>query len=191
MTIKPDTWPSIDYWRGFARRLVLGMLFVFAIMAAWLLTMPVAQRDAMLAYWARAKIPAPSFNPAPLLAAPLSVQIHVAAAVAAMAIGAIMIVLPKGTGFHRLLGWSWVSSMIVVAATSVMMISDLRTGINPLHAFTAVTVISLWVGLAGIRRGNVRQHAGSMIGLYIGGLLIAGAFAFIPGRTMWNVFFGG
>jgi len=45
--------------------------------------------------------------------------------------------------------------------------------------------------LTGIRRGDVRQHAGSMTGLYVGGLLIAVWFAFIPGRTMWHVFFGG
>ena len=80
--------------------------------------------------------------------------------------------------------------MIIVAATSVAMIVDLRSGINALHVFTAITVISLWAGLTAIRRGDVKRHAGSMIGLYIGGLIIAGAFAFIPGRTMWAVFFG-
>ncbi len=30
-----------------------------------------------------------------------------------------------------------------------------------------------------------------MVGLYIGGLIIAGITAFIPGRTMWMVLFGG
>ena len=132
-----------------------------------------------------------AFNAAPLLAAPPSVQLHVAAALLALVVGVIIFLLPKGTGFHRALGWTWVSSMIVVAATSVVMIFDLKTGINALHVFTAVTVVSLWAGLTGIRRGDVRQHAGSMIGLYVGGLIIAGAFAFIPGRTMWNVVFGG
>jgi hypothetical protein len=63
--------------------------------------------------------------------------------------------------------------------------------INALHIFTAVTVVSLWAGLTGIRRGDVRAHAGSMVGLYVGGLIIAGLFAFIPGRTMWQVVFGG
>jgi uncharacterized membrane protein len=77
------------------------------------------------------------------------------------------------------------------AATSVAMIADMRSGINALHVFTAVTVVSLWSGLTGIRRGNVRQHAGSIVGLYIGGLIIVGATAFIPGRTMWKVVFGG
>ena len=128
---------------------------------------------------------------APLIAMPLSVQVHVAAAMLALVVGVVIFLLPKGTGFHRLLGWTWVSAMIVVAATSIAMIADMRSGINALHIFTVVTVVSLWSGLTGIRRGNVQQHAGSMVGLYIGGLIIAGATAFIPGRTMWKVVFGG
>jgi uncharacterized membrane protein len=182
---------SRAFWAGFWWRLVIGVLVTFGILAAWLFTMPADRRDAIVNYWLSVQVKAPGFNLAPLLATPISVQAHVAAAVAAMVIGAVILLLPKGTGLHRLLGWSWVSSMIVVAATSVMMIFDMRTGVNALHIFTAVTVVSLWLGLTGIRRGNVRQHAGSMLGLYVGGLLIAGAFAFIPGRTMWQVVFGG
>jgi uncharacterized membrane protein len=29
-----------------------------------------------------------------------------------------------------------------------------------------------------------------MTGLFVGGLLIAGVFAFLPGRLMWRVVFG-
>lgn len=179
------------FWRGFLWRLGLGVGATFAVLAAWLYTIPDAQREAILGYWSRVQVTAPSFNLAPLLATPASVQLHVAAAVLALVVGVVIFLLPKGTGFHRALGWTWVSSMIVVAATSVAMIVDLKTGVNALHVFTAVTVVSLWAGLTGIRRGDVRQHAGSMIGLYVGGLIIAGAFAFIPGRTMWQVVFGG
>jgi uncharacterized membrane protein len=179
------------FWRGFLWRLALGVGATFAVLAAWLYTIPDAQREAILGYWSRVQVTAPSFNLAPLLATPASVQLHVAAAVLALVVGVVIFLLPKGTGFHRALGWTWVSSMIVVAATSVAMIVDLKTGVNALHVFTAVTVVSLWAGLTGIRRGDVRQHAGSMIGLYVGGLIIAGAFAFIPGRTMWQVVFGG
>jgi len=75
--------------------------------------------------------------------------------------------------------------------TSIVMIVDVGTGINALHVFTAITAISLWAALTGIRRGDVKRHAGSMIGLYVGGLIIAGLFAFIPGRMMWQAVFGG
>lgn len=179
------------FWRGFWWRLILGFGATLAVLAAWLYSLPDGQREAILGYWSRVQVPQPAFNAAPLLAEPPSVQLHVAAALLALVVGVVIFLLPKGTGFHRALGWTWVSSMIVVAATSVVMIFDLKTGINALHVFTAVTVVSLWAGLTGIRRGDVRQHAGSMIGLYVGGLIIAGVFAFIPGRTMWNVVFGG
>lgn len=195
MRIVPDRklhdWPDRAFWRGFSMRLWIGLFVTFGVLGGWLATMPTARRDAILGYWARVKVPTPAFDLQPLLAIPLSVQVHVVAAIAALVVGAVIFLLPKGTGFHRFLGWGWVSSMIVVAVTSIAMIADFRTGINALHVFTAVTVVSLWAGLAGIRRGNVSQHAGSMTGLYVGGLIIAGIFAFIPGRTMWNVFFGG
>lgn len=186
-----DAWPDRGFWLGFWGRSAAGLLVTVAIIAAWVAMMPAQQRDRLLSFWANVKVPAPSWHPEVLFAAPLSIQIHVAAAVLALVVGAVIILLPKGTGFHRTLGWSWVAAMIVVAVTSVVMIVDTRTGINPLHVFTALTVISLWAALTGIRRGDVRRHAGSMIGLYIGGLIIAGFFAFIPGRLMWQAVFGG
>ena len=40
-----------------------------------------------------------------------------------------------------------------------------------------------------IKRRKVAMHRRAMTGLFVGGLLIAGAFAFLPGRLLWNVFF--
>lgn len=34
------------------------------------------------------------------------------------------------------------------------------------------------------------MHRRMMTGLFIGGLVIAGALTFLPGRLMWQVFFG-
>ncbi len=186
-----SAWPDRSFWRGFRRRLGIGFAATIGVLALWIGTMPADKREAMLSYWASVRVPAPSFRPELLLAVPLSVQLHVAAVTVAFFVGAVIFLLPKGTGFHRLLGWTWVSSMIVVAATSIAMIADFQNGINALHIFTAVTVVSLWAGLTGIRAGNVRQHAASMAGLYVGGLIVAGLFAFIPGRLMWQVVFGG
>lgn len=129
-------------------------------------------------------------DPTPLWSQPLSVQLHVMSVTVAFLSGLVIFLLPKGTGLHRLVGWSFVFAMIGAAATSVMMMSDLGTGINFLHVFTVVTVVSLTLGLYAIRRGDVRNHAGNMVGLFIGGLLIAGAFSFLPGRLMWRMLFG-
>lgn len=127
----------------------------------------------------------------PLWRTPISVQVHVLSVTVAFFAGLIIFMLPKGTGLHRLLGWTFVISMIGAAATSIMMIADLKTGINFLHIFTVITAVSLTFGLRAIWRGDVRSHAHNMIGLYIGALLVAGAFAFIPGRLMWRMLFGG
>jgi uncharacterized membrane protein len=183
--------PDGRFWAGFWRRFAVGLFLTLAIFTAWVMTMPEVPRTRMLSYWMSVHVSAPRFDPSPILRAPLSLQVHVAGAMLALVVGMLIFLLPKGTGFHRLLGWTWVSSMIIVAATSVAMIVDFGNGVNALHVFTAITVVSLWGGLAGIRRGNVRQHAASMTGLYVGGLIVAGLFAFIPGRMMWDVVFGG
>ena len=39
-------------------------------------------------------------------------------------------------------------------------------------------------------RGNVRGHRNAMLGLYLGGIMIAGTLAFMPGRIMHAVVFG-
>ena len=40
------------------------------------------------------------------------------------------------------------------------------------------------------RRHNVRGHARTVIGMFLGGLVIAGGFTFMPGRIMHAVAFG-
>jgi uncharacterized membrane protein len=40
------------------------------------------------------------------------------------------------------------------------------------------------------RRGRIGAHRWSMIGLYLGALLITGAFTLLPGRIMGRVVFG-
>jgi uncharacterized membrane protein len=37
----------------------------------------------------------------------------------------------------------------------------------------------------------VRGHAITMVSIFIGGLIIAGIFTFVPGRIMHGVLFGG
>ena len=52
---------------------------------------------------------APDFGP--LAAAPSAIQIHVAAALTALAIGTVLLIGVKGTRLHRGLGWVWVLAM--------------------------------------------------------------------------------
>lgn len=151
---------------------------------------PAEVQEKILDRW-RTLSPAFRFRPEVLLATPLSVQLHVAGVVAALLAALIIFSLRKGTGLHRVLGWTFVVGMATAAVTSVTMMAEFGGGVSPLHIFTVITTVSLVLGIYNIRRGNVRAHAGNMVGLFFGGLLIAGAFAFLPGRTMWRMFFGG
>lgn len=124
------------------------------------------------------------------LGLPLQIQVHVLAAVAALALGTIILALPKGRGPHKALGWSWVVAMATTAASSLFI-----TGLNgdfysAIHLLTGWTLIALPMAVVAIRKRNVMTHRRIMTGLYIGGLLLAGLFSFIPGRFMFEFLFG-
>jgi uncharacterized membrane protein len=129
---------------------------------------------------------------APLLAAPAAIQLHAAAAVAAFALGVVQLAGPKGTIPHRAIGWSWVVLMLTVA-TSSFWIHRIRlwgewSPIHLLSIFTLVTVpLAVWLA----HRHDVRHHRLAMTGIFIGALVIAGAFTLLPGRIMHAVVFGG
>jgi uncharacterized membrane protein len=59
-----------------------------------------------------------------------------------------------------------------------------------IHLLSGWTIVALPLGIAAIRRKHVRTHRGVMTGLFMGGLVFAGALAFLPGRLMWHLFLG-
>ena len=63
-------------------------------------------------------------------------------------------------------------------------------GLSPIHLFVPLTLFGVASALYGARTHNIRAHRNAMIGTYIGGLLIAGSLAFMPGRIMHAVAFG-
>jgi uncharacterized membrane protein len=121
---------------------------------------------------------------------PLKVQIHIAAALLAFSLGLVLFAAPKGTLPHRTLGWIWVVFMATVAASSLFM-----TGLNGdayswIHMLSGYVLISLPAGVIAARRHKVLVHQRTMTGLFLGGMVIAGAFTFFPGRLMWRVIIG-
>lgn len=124
---------------------------------------------------------------APLAAASPVIQFHVGAALLALASGAVVAVIPKGTGPHRRLGWIFVAAMTLVALSSLLIA---RSGhFSAIHLLTLLTLISLPYAVLSRRRGNIAAHRSAMIGLLLG-LVIAGGFTLVPGRLMHAVTFG-
>jgi uncharacterized membrane protein len=124
---------------------------------------------------------------APLAAASPVIQFHVATALLALASGAVVAVIPKGTRPHRRLGWIFVAAMMLVALSSLLIA---RSGhFSAIHLLTLLTLISLPYAVVSRRRGNIAAHRSAMTGLLLG-LVIAGGFTLLPGRLMHAVTFG-
>jgi uncharacterized membrane protein len=131
-------------------------------------------------------------NLAPLTSAPLAIQLHAYAALAAFALGVVQLTRMKGTWSHRRLGYVWIGLMLVVALSSFW-IQEMRVWgpWSPIHLLSILTLVMLPLGLWYARRHMVRGHKLTMLGLFAGALVIAGIFTLAPGRIMHRVVFGG
>jgi uncharacterized membrane protein len=127
-----------------------------------------------------------------LLAANPSIQLHAFAATGAFLLGAVQLAAPKGTLPHRIIGSIWVLLMLVVGI-SAFFIHQLRIWgpWSPIHLLAIFTLVMLPVAVWRAHQHAVEQHRRAMLGLFFGGLVIAGLFTFMPGRIMHAVVFGG
>jgi uncharacterized membrane protein len=131
----------------------------------------------------------------PLLAAPLAVKLHVFTVIPAFFLGTWLIFLSrKGSPSHRALGCTYLALMTVTAIAALCIHSipsiDIFHGFGPIHIFSLITLWGVVGALRGVWTHNIRLHRGAMLGVYAGGLLIAGTLAFLPGRIMHAVVFG-
>jgi uncharacterized membrane protein len=122
--------------------------------------------------------------------APFVTQLHVFTALVALLIGTVILFRPKGRGLHKTLGWSWVIAMGITAVSSLFI-----TGLNGdfyslVHLLSGWTIIGLPMAIYAIRNRKVETHRRAMTGMFVGGLIIAGTLTFIPGRLMFETFFG-
>jgi uncharacterized membrane protein len=119
-----------------------------------------------------------------------AIKVHLVTALAALALGGVLMSIRKGRTFHRTAGWAWVA-LVATTAGSTLFITSLNHGRwSLLHLFTGWTLIVLPLAVVWARRHDVARHRRTMMGLFYGGFAINLAVAFIPGRTMWNMFFG-
>lgn len=130
----------------------------------------------------------------PLLQAPLAVQIHVVTVVPALLIGTYLIFWSrKGARFHRVLGYIYLFLMTITAIAALFVHAIMPNGpffgLSPIHLFVPLTLYGVYGALRGARLHNIPMPRRSMLGVYIGGLLIAGSLAFLPGRIMHTVLF--
>ena len=127
----------------------------------------------------------------PLLHASPIIQIHVAAAVLALAIGYVVLFRRKGDARHRALGKTWVVLMTIVAVSSFFIWTIRLWGpFSPIHLLSVLTLFLLWRAVGYARRHQIVMHRRMMQCTYIAALIITGLFTFYPGRIMYRVAFG-
>lgn len=119
---------------------------------------------------------------------------HLATVLPAFLIGAYLLTSRKGTPLHRHLGKLYMVLMAVTAIISLAM--PARVGPNWIdhfgfvHGFSLLTLYLVPAAWLAIRRRDVSAHLANMVGLYVGGILIAGSFTLMPGRMIHGWLFG-
>jgi uncharacterized membrane protein len=118
--------------------------------------------------------------------------IHLATVLPAFIIGTILILMRKGSSLHKMLGRIFLVSMLLTAGITLFM--SAKVGPTLMGHFGFIHLISLFIFYSvpsayfAARRGLIAKHKMHMISLYGGGILIAGAFAFMPGRMLHDFF---
>ncbi|WP_435605371.1 DUF2306 domain-containing protein [Pseudomonas knackmussii] len=120
---------------------------------------------------------------------------HLVTVLPAFALGTFLLVRRKGTPLHKALGRCYLLLMLATGLITLAMPAHVGPQVlghfGFIHLFSLVTLYSVPAAWLAARRGDIRTHRGNMIGLYVGGLLIAGSFALMPGRLLHTWLFGG
>jgi uncharacterized membrane protein len=120
--------------------------------------------------------------------------LHLATVLPAFVLGTIQLARPKGTRPHALMGRVYTVLLVVTAAVSLFM--PARVGpqffghFGFIHILSVLTLVAAPAAVIAARHGWMRTHRSAMIAQYVGAILIAGGFAFMPGRMLHGWLFG-
>ena len=129
---------------------------------------------------------------APYLTAEPHIQFHIAAAILALCIGPVALYRKRRDRVHKIIGYTWVTLMALVALSSFLITSFGIVGpFSPIHLLALWTLWSLHLAIKHVVAGNIAMHRLVMRNLYWYGLIIAGLFNFLPGRSTNALFFDG
>lgn len=120
-----------------------------------------------------------------------AIAIHLAAALAATALGPIALWARKGATqrprLHRAAGYAWVTLMVATALSALFISGGPGPrwgGFGVIHLLIPVTLGMLVVSFVYLARRNVAGHRKTMQGIYVGACVVAGGFTLLPGRLL-------
>ena len=125
------------------------------------------------------------------------IAVHMSAALGALVLGPVAIWARKGAVLrprvHRAFGYGFVTLMLS-ASTSAMFIRDYNLpnieGFTPIHLLIPFTLLSLWTSFHALYKGNIAVHRKTMVSLYLGACVTAGAFTLLPSRYLGELIWG-
>lgn len=114
--------------------------------------------------------------------------IHLATVLPAFIIGTVLLFSRKGTEAHRKYGKVYLVLMLLTGAVTLFMPAEVGPRFmghfGYLHSLSLLTLFTVPTAYFAAKNHNVSLHRNCMIGLYAGGILIAGSFALMPGRLL-------
>jgi|TARA_B110000503_G_C6748868_1_gene250750 uncharacterized membrane protein len=127
----------------------------------------------------------------------LILSLHAFPGLLALILGSIVLLSKKGTKTHKRRGYIWLGLMLLISLTAIF-IQEINPGSYSLiHLLIPWTIFSIIFGIYAIKKFKVTKnkvwrnlHQWTMIGLFFGALVIAGAFTLMPGRMLNEIIFG-
>lgn len=125
------------------------------------------------------------------------IYIHAFFALTAVPLGLYIFLTKKGTTKHKFFGRLWVAWLFTISLTAIF-IQEISPGeYSFIHLLIPWTIASLIYSIWSIRKfkqtklqRHRRAHRNSMVGVYMGALVLAGAFTLMPGRLFYEILFG-
>jgi uncharacterized membrane protein len=120
----------------------------------------------------------------------LALAVHLATVIPAMPLGLYVFLSKKGDARHRLLGKVWLGLMTATALASLFIRESNDGQFSLIHLLSAMTLIAVPRAIWTAKTGNIEAHRRTVTSLFLGAIVIAGLFTFVPGRLMWVWAFG-
>lgn len=119
------------------------------------------------------------------------IAIHLAAAVAATAIGPIALWARLGSEkrprLHRASGYAWVTLMLATAVSALFISAEAGPqwhGFGFIHLLVPFTLGMLALAFFYLAQRNIAGHKSVMQKVYVGSCLVAGGFTLLPNRLL-------
>ena len=114
--------------------------------------------------------------------------LHLATIFPAFLIGAYILFNIKGTQIHKKLGQIYMLLILVSSFISLFMTAELGPQLfnhfGFIHVFSLLVLWCIPAAYMAAKQGNLQAHKGYMVGVYVGGILVAGSFTLMPGRMI-------